>query len=377
MMGSVGAITTNVLHWEASRTQRCTFIKADASAAASAAVELTEALGGEGASAARAASDIGVPSDRLRKVGAGGKGAGRGCKGQRREVEGHRLKTKDNTKGRAKDAAASHLDKKRRVSKHATYRRYHKQKGIFYVHVREHSIRMPSELCAILATPKERTHTLFPPRRRDLGIRRLSAAQHNTNHSTNNKVKRTARQKSWTGRQQARKAVAGKEGYTIPPPTTRALPKSGAIGAEGNSIIPHPLTHHCLTVGPSRQNRHRQRNMQTRAVAFVNTTQAPIFLLRSCHASAQTHLVSLSRKQRFRPRGHRQSQKKRHSLLLPPRRPKGHRPATGLGSPLPQPPPTRKRCPPKGRAVTSRRRRRGQPPQVHRGTATALSPGAL
>lgn len=79
MMGSVGAITTKVVHWEASRTQRCTFIKADASAAASAAVELTEALGGDGASAARAASDMGVPSDRLRNVGAGGKGADRGC----------------------------------------------------------------------------------------------------------------------------------------------------------------------------------------------------------------------------------------------------------------------------------------------------------
>lgn len=89
-MGSVGAITTNVLHWEASRTQRCTFIKADASAAASAAVELTEALGGEGASAARAASDIGVPSDRLRKVGAGGKGAGRGLFPPRRRDLGIR-----------------------------------------------------------------------------------------------------------------------------------------------------------------------------------------------------------------------------------------------------------------------------------------------
>lgn len=84
MMGSVGAITTNVVHWDASRTQRCTFIKADASAAASAAVVLTEALGGDGASAARAASDMGVPSDRLRKVGVGGKGAGRGCKKRRR-----------------------------------------------------------------------------------------------------------------------------------------------------------------------------------------------------------------------------------------------------------------------------------------------------
>lgn len=87
-------------------------------------------------------------------------------------------------------------------------------------------------------------------------------------------------------------------------------------------------------------------------------------------------LVSLSRKQRSRPRAHRQSQKKRHYLHPPPPRPMGRRPASGHGSPLLQLPPTRKRCPPTGRAVTSRHRRRGRPPQVHRGTATALSPGA-
>lgn len=87
-------------------------------------------------------------------------------------------------------------------------------------------------------------------------------------------------------------------------------------------------------------------------------------------------LVSLSRKRHSRLRAHRQSPKKRHCHHPPPPRPKGRLLASEHGSLLLQRPPTRKRCPPMGRAVTSRRRHCGRPPQVHRGTETAPSAGA-
>lgn len=131
MMGSVGAITTNVVHWDASRTQRCTFIKADASAAASAAVVLTEALGGDGASAARAASDMGVPSDRLRKVGVGGKGAGRGCK-KRRRGPSHEREPTDDVEARANEKQQQQVNSTNvtthRVSKKPLHRQYRRHR---------------------------------------------------------------------------------------------------------------------------------------------------------------------------------------------------------------------------------------------------------